>query len=49
MKAMGFDVSKKFARWLDKLEKDGLFSFDGEHITPLPHRNKVGEEVGETL
>ncbi len=43
MKAMGFDVSKKFARWLDKLEKDGLIAFDGEHITPLPHRNKVGD------
>lgn len=46
MKAMGFDVSKKFARWLDKLEKDGLIVFDGERITPLPHRNKMGINRG---
>lgn len=43
MKAMGFDVSKKFTRWLDKLEKDGLITLDGEHITPLPHRHKMGD------
>ena len=40
---MGFDVSKKFTRWLDKLEKDGLIALDGEHITPLPHRHQIGD------
>lgn len=43
MRAMGFDVNKKFTRWLDKLEKDGLIAFDGERITPLSQRNKVGD------
>ncbi|MEI7161296.1 helicase RepA family protein [Pectobacterium versatile] len=43
MRAMGFDVNKKFTRWLDKLEKDGLIAFDGESITPLSQRNKVGD------
>ncbi|WP_238550849.1 helicase RepA family protein [Dickeya chrysanthemi] len=43
MRAMGFDVNKKFSRWLDKLEKDGLIAFDGESITPLSQRNKVGD------
>ncbi|MEK8076632.1 hypothetical protein AABD51_12740 [Pectobacterium carotovorum] len=45
MQAMGFDVNKKFTRWLDKLEKDGLIAFEGEQITPLSQRNKVGEAV----
>lgn len=43
MKAMGFDVSKKFTRWLDKLVKDGLIVFDGDSIMPLSQRNKVGD------
>ncbi|MFP1773965.1 integrase domain-containing protein [Lonsdalea quercina] len=43
MRAMGFDVNKKFTRWLDKLEKDGLIAFDEESITPLSQRNKVGD------
>ncbi|WP_348524015.1 AAA family ATPase [Pectobacterium brasiliense] len=43
MRAMGFDVNKKFTRWLDKLEKDGLIAFEGERITPLSQRNKVGD------
>ncbi len=43
MRAMGFDVNKKFTRWLDKLEKDGLIAFDGERITPLSQRNKMGD------
>ncbi|WCG84985.1 AAA family ATPase [Pectobacterium sp. A5351] len=43
MRAMGFDVNKKFSRWLDKLEKDGLIAFEGERITPLSQRNKVGD------
>lgn len=43
MKAMGFDVSKKFARWLDKLVKDGLIAFDGDSIMPLSQQNKVGD------
>ncbi|KHT23148.1 AAA family ATPase [Pectobacterium brasiliense] len=43
MRAMGFDVNKKLTRWLDKLEKDGLIVFEGERITPLSQRNKVGD------
>nr|WP_247712306.1 AAA family ATPase [Morganella morganii] len=43
MKAMNFDVSKKFSRWLDKLEKDNLIAFRGEEIIPLPHQTKVGD------
>ncbi len=43
MRAMSFDVNKKFTRWLDKLKKDGLIAFDGERITPLSQRNKVGD------
>ncbi|MBW7981989.1 hypothetical protein C8D90_106198 [Enterobacillus tribolii] len=39
---MGLDVSKKFIRWLDKLERDGLIVLNGEHITPLLQRDKVG-------
>ncbi|GLY60773.1 MULTISPECIES: Cro/Cl family transcriptional regulator [Pectobacterium] len=45
MRAMGFDVNKKFTRWLDKLEKDGLIAFEGERITPLSQRNKVGDSL----
>ncbi|EOA1825149.1 helicase RepA family protein [Raoultella planticola] len=41
MRAMGFDVAKKFTRWLDKLEKDGLIALDGERITPLSQRDKT--------
>lgn len=41
MRAMGFDVAKKFTRWLDKLEKDGLIAVDGERITPLSQRDKT--------
>lgn len=33
LKAMGIDV-KNFHRWLDKLEKEGVISLDGEKITP---------------
>lgn len=40
MRAMGFDVSKKFTRWLDKLETEGLISIDGEHICPDSLGNK---------
>lgn len=47
MRAMGFDVNKKFTRWLDKLEKDGLIAFEGERITPLSQRNKVGIKRGK--
>ena len=43
MKAMGFDVSKKFSRWLDKLEKDNLITLRGEEIIPLPYQTKVGD------
>ncbi|HDF2329016.1 TPA: AAA family ATPase [Morganella morganii] len=43
MKAMNFDVSKKFSRWLDKLEKDNLIAFRGEEIIPLPCQTKVGD------
>lgn len=46
MKTMGFDVSKKFTRWLDKLEKDGLIALNGKRIKPLPHRHKMGEYAG---
>ncbi|WP_269083054.1 hypothetical protein [Pectobacterium carotovorum] len=38
-------MNKKFTRWLDKLEKDGLIAFEGEQISPLSQRNKVGEAV----
>ncbi|EJD7270738.1 AAA family ATPase [Klebsiella pneumoniae] len=41
MRAMGFDVAKKFTRWLDKLEKDGLIALDGDRITPLSQRDKT--------
>jgi putative DNA primase/helicase len=34
LRAMGFDVGKKFTRWLDKLESEGLISIDGENIRP---------------
>ncbi|CNG98151.1 putative regulatory prophage protein [Yersinia enterocolitica] len=34
MRGMGFDVAKKFTRWLDKLEIDGLIHIDGENICP---------------
>ncbi|CRG50312.1 putative regulatory prophage protein [Yersinia wautersii] len=34
MRSMGFDVAKKFTRWLDKLEIDGLINIDGENICP---------------
>lgn len=40
MRAMGFDVSKKFTRWLDKLETEGLISIDGEDICPDSLGNK---------
>ncbi|AYC17336.1 DNA primase TraC [Dickeya dianthicola] len=43
MRAMGFDVSKKFTRWLDKLVKDDLIALDGENIVPLSKRGNVGE------
>lgn len=43
MRAMGFDVAKKFTRWLDKLEKEGRVIIDGEDIRPLSQDNKVGE------
>ncbi len=43
MRAMGFDVSKKFTRWLDKLVRDDLIALDGENIVPLSKRGKVGE------
>lgn len=43
MRAMGFDVAKKFTRWLDKLEKEGRVIIDGEDIRPLSQENKVGE------
>ena len=43
MKAMGFDVSKKFSRWLDKLAKDNLITLRGEEIIPLPYQTKVGD------
>lgn len=43
MRAMGFDVAKKFTRWLDKLEKEGRVIIDGEDIRPLSQGNKVGE------
>lgn len=33
LKAIGIDV-KNFHRWLDKLEKEGVISLDGEKITP---------------
>ncbi|CNI30663.1 putative regulatory prophage protein [Yersinia aldovae] len=34
IRGMGFDVAKKFTRWLDKLEIDGLIHIDGENICP---------------
>jgi len=43
MRAMGFDVSKKFTRWLDKLEKEGRVICDGEHIRPVSLELKAGE------
>ncbi|UCZ73716.1 hypothetical protein LHK94_11665 [Dickeya zeae] len=43
MRAMGFDVSKKFTRWLDKFVKDGQIALDGENIVPLSKRGNVGE------
>lgn len=43
MRAMGFDVSKKFTRWLDKLEKEGRVICDGEHIRPVSLEYKAGE------
>lgn len=43
MKAMGYDVSKKFTRWLEKLEKDGLVICEGEHISPRSLHNVVGD------
>ncbi|MGM3189016.1 helicase RepA family protein [Musicola paradisiaca] len=43
MRAMGFDVSKKFTRWLDKLVRDDLIALDGENIVPLSKRGNVGE------
>ncbi|ORM92764.1 hypothetical protein HA50_05095 [Pantoea cypripedii] len=43
MRKMGFDVSKKFNRWLEKLKKEGLIICDGEHVRPLCHDLKVGD------
>jgi putative DNA primase/helicase len=42
MRKMGFDVSKKFNRWLEKLVRDGLVICDGEHVRPLLKEIKVG-------
>lgn len=35
MRARGFDVDKKFSRWLDKLAGTGLFHIEGEQIVLL--------------
>lgn len=41
MRGMGFDVAKKFTRWLDKLEIDGLIHINGENICPNSLSNAV--------
>nr|WP_254711394.1 helicase RepA family protein [Pantoea cypripedii] len=43
MRKMGFDVSKKFNRWLEKLVREGLVICDGEHVRPLRQDLKVGD------
>ncbi|SLM64865.1 hypothetical protein DAQ1742_04098 [Dickeya aquatica] len=42
MQAMGFDVSKKFTRWLDKLVRDDRIALYGENIVPLSKRGTWG-------
>ncbi|WP_416413235.1 helicase RepA family protein [Pantoea sp. App145] len=43
MRKMGFDVSKKFNRWLEKLVRDGLVICDGEHVRPFRQDMKAGD------
>ncbi|WP_051690899.1 hypothetical protein [Photorhabdus australis] len=43
LRAKGIDVSKKFSRWLDKLENDGLLTVLGEDIRINQRHSNMGE------